>query len=107
MTHTSWFVIIYGVGLFYLLIHQDNVRDKNSFRITWILYCLAIMSSGVFALFKAGCSSSRVPSSRIVKNLALIDIWSTGLTWLLLGLSLLILLRAVMPSDVTGSKPSQ
>ncbi len=48
MPYSDWVFALYGIGLFYLLLHLDKVKDRSSFRFCWFFYVGAI-GSGAFA----------------------------------------------------------
>ena len=38
MPYSDWVFALYGIGLFYLLLHLDKVKDRSSFRFCWFFY---------------------------------------------------------------------
>ena len=48
MPLSEWLFLLYGFGLFYLLLHLGKVSDRGSFRYSWFFYVGAIFF-GAFA----------------------------------------------------------
>jgi len=87
-----WFMIAYLLGLFYFAAHPAKIAQRRRFRRAWILFALVLPVSGLFTLLR----STTIGSAR---SLALLEIFSTGLSWFLLGASFWLLLGAVLPAD--------
>jgi len=102
----TWTLIAYGAGLFYFLIRQDKVSSMDRFRVAWILFASIPLSHVFFTLLRAGSVNPGRPSPRMVGNLASIELWSSGVEQLLLGVSLIVLMTAILPSNPTSSKTS-
>ena len=88
----TWLLIAQLVGLLYFAANKDRVSNKGSFRVAWVWFALIPVSRFVFALFRAG-------NYRSPRDLTLIEIWSDGVGWLLMAISLLFLLKALVPSS--------
>ena len=102
----TWTLIAYGAGLFYFAARQDKVINKNRFRIAWIIFASIPLSHFFFILLRANNVNMRKPSPRMAGNLASIELWSSGVEWLLLAISLIVLMTAIIPNDTVNSKPS-
>jgi len=85
----TWFLIAYLAGLFYLALNQNKIADKGGFCGAWISFALIPAGNFLFTLI-------RLNNMRRSSTLAVIELWSTGITWLLLSISLLFLLKAFM-----------
>ena len=90
MTQTFWFVLAYGAGLFYLLLNKDKIADVSKFRQAWMQYTMAIFTEFAFTVFRAVNYASP-------QKMLLVEIWAKGISWLFIGLSLLALLKAILP----------
>ena len=77
-------LIAYLLALLYLSTLKREPLKGNSLRVAWVWFSLIPISHFVFALFRAG-------NLRSPKDLALIEIWDTGISWLFLGISMLFL----------------
>jgi hypothetical protein len=102
MGHDSWLFIAYGIGLFFLSLKTQYVKDPNYLRLAWISYVCAIFVTPVVSLFKA--ISYSVPreerfESTMIKEFNLADIIAGGIFWALVGVSLLFFIAAVFPND--------
>ena len=97
---TMWFMMAYGAGLFYLLVHPHRIRNKGVFHHAWIWYGLVLFSNFVFMLFRSSCIGS-------TRSLATVQIWADGVAWLFLAISLLILPWAVVPHEPTPTEPAR
>ena len=95
----NWILIAYLFVLIYLVMHRDKFTNSAPLRSAWIAFALIPVSSFVFALFRAG----NVTAPR---DLALIEIWSTGVESLLLGISMLCLAGMIVPDQSWGSNQS-
>ena len=98
----TWLLIAYGVGLFFFLVRQDLVVNKDRFRIAWIIFASIPLSHFFFAFIRAVSINPQRPSPRMAGTIASIELWSSGVEWLLLGISLIVFLYSVIP----GSKPN-
>lgn len=88
----TWLLIAYLLGLLYFSANPDKISNRKAFRTAWIWFTLIPISNFVFALFRAGNVRSK-------RSLALVEVWSNGIAWLLFGISLFILLKAFTPND--------
>ena len=80
----DWLLPIYLLVLIYLTTHRSKVSKSFSFKAAWIWFSLIPVSRFIFALLTAGNMNS-------TRDLALVQIWSDGFAWLLLGISLFCL----------------
>lgn len=87
-----WLQIVYLLVLVYLVINKSKISNINLFRGAWIAFALIPISNAVFTVFRAG-------NIRSTRGLALVEVWSNGLAWLLFGISLLILINALIPAE--------
>jgi hypothetical protein len=87
-----WLLIAYVLGLFYFAANPGRISDKGLFRAAWIWYAIIPFNHFVFTLFRAG-------NIRSTRGLALVEIWSDGISWLLLGISLILLVTALIPAQ--------
>lgn len=75
----SWLFVAYGAGLFWLLVNQQRIERQKYFRLSWIIYALAVV-----------CAAERNwhnwPGSQH---------YADAVAWLLLAASMLLLLPAV------------
>jgi len=94
----TWLLAAYLLGLLYFTANPDKVSNKETFRIAWIWFALIPIANFVFALFRAG-------NAGIAKDLLLVEIWSNGIAWLLLGISFFIFINALMPDDSEDEEP--
>lgn len=88
----TWIFAAYLLGLFYFLANPEKVANKAGFRSAWIWLGMVPIANFVFALFRAG-------NIRSGGDMALVEIWADGIGWLFLGISLLVLIGALMPGD--------
>jgi len=102
----TWTLIAYGAGLFYFAAHQDRLINKNRFRIAWIVFTAIPFSHFFFTLLRANNVNIGKPSHRMAENLASIQLWSSGVEWLLLSISLFVFMTAIIPTDQNNGKPS-
>jgi hypothetical protein len=77
----TWILIAYLLGLFYFTANQDKLNDRFAFRKAWSWLGVYAASHFVFTLFRAG-------NMRDVRDLQLIEVWSTGVGWLIFGVSI-------------------
>lgn len=87
-----WLLCAYLLGLLYFIANPQKVVNRGAFRTAWIWFALVPVSNFVFALFRAG-------NIRSTSELALIEVWSDGIAWLLLAISLFVLIGALLPED--------
>lgn len=93
----TWLLIAYLIGLLYFVANPGKVANRGAFRTAWIWFALIPVSNFVFALFRAGNISS-------TRDLALVEIWADGFGWLFFGISLLILMGALVPDVSIGAE---
>ncbi len=82
----------YLLGLLYFVAHPDKVSNRAAFRTAWIWFALIPFGSVLSTLHIAS-------EVRSTSGLAFAEVWANGISWLLLGISLLVLLKALMPKD--------
>ena len=102
MAHDAWLFLTYGLGLFFLTIKSEYVKDRHYLRLAWMTYVCAIFVTPVFTIFKA--VSFAVPrearfEANVIKELNLADILANGVFWTLVGVSLLFFIATVLPRD--------
>lgn len=102
MAHDSWLFLTYGIGLFFLTIKSQYVQDRHHLRLAWLNYVCAVFVIPLFAVIKAVTFS--IPrearnESSMVKGLGLADILGSGISWALVGISLLFFIAAILPGD--------
>ena len=102
----TWLLIAYGLGLFYFLVRQDQVVNKDHFRIAWIFFASIPLSHFIFTLLRAMFVNPKRPSPRMAGNLASIELWASGVEWLLLGISLIVLLYSIIPRSTPNNTTS-
>ena len=91
----TWLLIAYVLGLFYFAANPKKISNTGLFRAAWIWLGLIPVNHFIFTLFRAG-------NIRSTRDLALVEVWSNGISWLLLGISLLILINALIPCEEDG-----
>ena len=96
----NWIHIAYMFVLIFLVMKRDKFANPAALRPAWITFALVPISYFVFALFRAG----NFPGTR---DLALIEIWSNGVEWLLLGISMLFLTAMIAPHPGWGNYPRE
>jgi hypothetical protein len=84
----TWIFVAYGALLFGLAFDRKRIVQESLFRAAWILYSCIPFTHAFFTLFRAGGSP---------RKLVLVEIWANGFAWLFLGISLLVLLNALIP----------
>jgi hypothetical protein len=89
-----WLLIASLLALTFVSCNANRVGDRGALRMAWIWFSAIPFSHFAMALFRAG-------SFRNPHDLALVEIWSDGLAWLFLGLSIFCLGQAFR-----GSSPS-
>ena len=88
----TWLLIAYTLVLVYLAANPNKIADKEVFRSAWICFAAIPVSNFVSTLFRAG-------NIRSTHKLALVEVWASGVSWLILGISLLMLINALVPKD--------
>jgi hypothetical protein len=102
MAHDTWLFLTYGVGLFFLTLKSEYIKDRHYLRLAWFSYIGAIFVVPIFSLIKAvSLSVSRQArnEANLVKELNLADILASGISWTLVGISLLFLIATLLPGD--------
>jgi hypothetical protein len=51
MPNSSWFFLVYGAALFYLLLHRTKLEDQQNFRWAWFSYVVALFP-GALSVFQ-------------------------------------------------------
>jgi hypothetical protein len=88
----QWFILTYLLVLVFLSVNRGKLPSLSaSIRPAWTCFTLIPISNFVFALIRTGNINSP-------RDIALIEIWSNGITSLLLGISLLSLTGVLEPS---------
>ena len=88
----TWLLIVYLLVLVYLTVKPVRPGRPGSFRLAWLFFAGIPLSHFFFALVRAG-------NMRDPRDLALTEVWSDGVAWLLLGLSLIFLTNAIAPAE--------
>ena len=91
----TWLILGYGAGLLFLAVKHNNLADKAVFSTAWILFAMILISRSVSAL---------LPLANV--TFATIGLWSQCIEWLLLGVSFLLLFKAIIPYDQIKSTTS-
>ncbi len=94
-----WILIAYLIGLLYLATHREKLSNAGSLRMAWIWFALIPIIQFFFSLFRAG----NVGSAR---DLALVDVLADGVSWLLLGISLLCLTGSLAARRQPNAEPA-
>jgi len=82
---TTWFYLAVGALFFYLLMGKSNlISDKSKLKKPILWYLAAAFVEAGFTLFRAINVSH--PMDR-----GLTEIWASGIQWLVVGISLLLL----------------
>ena len=84
----TWLLTAYLLAMIYLAVNPQKLPSSASLRLAWLWFAMIPISHFVFALFRAGYYPN-------AKDLALVEIWSDGIAWLLFGASLLCLTGVV------------
>lgn len=87
-----WLMIAYLLGLFYFAANPAKIVNRKRFRFAWMLFSVVPMVTGIFTFLRSFSVGFTRPS-------AVMEIISTSLSWLLLGVSLVVVLGALLPSD--------
>jgi hypothetical protein len=94
----TWILIAYLIGLLYLATHREKLPIGASLRTPWIWFALVPIIQFVFSLIMAGNVGSAFALARV-------QIWSDGISWLLLGISLLCLTGSLAPNRQANAEP--
>ncbi|WP_367871385.1 hypothetical protein [Luteolibacter sp. Populi] len=70
---------------------SDKLSNPASLRMAWIWFACVPFTNAATAVLRVG-------SFRDAGDIALVEIWSIGFQWLFLGLSILALAKAIIPS---------
>jgi hypothetical protein len=76
-----WLLIAYLIVLVFVAYRHDKFGRGGSLRRAWLAFAAIPLSHFFFTLLRAGNFADS-------RDLALIEIWSDGIVWLLLGISL-------------------
>jgi hypothetical protein len=91
MVYTTWLFIAYGAALFYLSVNRQKAEAPEHLRTAWFIYLLAVASHVVFTVFRAASH-----------DLALVEIWASGATWLLVAVSMFYFLDSMFPREAAS-----
>jgi hypothetical protein len=97
----TWILIAYLAALLYVSANQQKFANPAALRPAWLWFAAVPISHFFFTLIRAGNFGDP-------RDLALVEIWSEGFQWLLLGVSIVYLAGAVAPrrgGDWTASPP--
>jgi hypothetical protein len=92
----TWILIAYLIGLLYLATHREKLPIGASLRTPWVWFALVPIIQFVFSLIRA---------RYVGYDLELVEIWSDGISWLLLGISLLCLTGSLAPNRQANTEP--
>jgi hypothetical protein len=82
-----WLLIAQLLVLTFVSVRMDAAAARGGLTMAWCCLAAAPLSRFVMALFRAG-------NMGIARDMALIEVWADGLTWLFVGLSIFCLGRA-------------
>jgi hypothetical protein len=85
-------MIAYAIALFYFAANPVKIANRKRFRLAWILF-------GAIPLVTALFTMLRTFTVGFTRYGAVFELISTSLSWLLLGISLLVVLKALLPRD--------
>ena len=91
-----WILSAYLLGLLYFSANQDKITDLVTFRNAWLFFIGVPSSHAFFTLFRASSADS-------MHSLALVEIWSSGIAWFFLAMSLYFLINSLVPEDSVHS----
>lgn len=89
LMQSTWLFLAYGSALYWLLIRPALVKKPDSLRVAWRWYATAMLCHACFAVFRAANADS-------VADLAIVEIWSQGMSWACLGICTLFLPTALL-----------
>jgi len=92
MAHSSWLFLVYGIGLFYLFINPEKAPNRNALKEAWFYFVGAIAVVFIFTFIRAGSIGN-------TKDMALTEIWSIGISWTLVSISMFMVTKAFPDSD--------
>lgn len=88
----NWLLIAFLLALTFVSCNASKVGTPAALRMAWLWFSAIPFSHFAMALFRAGNYTNP-------RDLALIEIWSDGLAWLFLGLSIFNLGQAFRGSS--------
>ena len=91
----NWFLVIYFLALVYLATSDRIILSRTSLKNAWFFLALIPFAEVIFSMIRIG--NRRGPS-----DLMRIELWSNGITWLLLGISLFSLINALFPKTTNA-----
>ena len=97
MAHESLLYAVYGVGLLYLSLNRSKLKGLHSLRGAWGWYIAAMFLVFFFTLLRAGNWKDR--------ELALVEFWSQGFSWLFVAISLCFLSATLLRDDLPNHPP--
>jgi hypothetical protein len=101
MAHESWFYVVYGVGLFFLSLKKEFVKEAYNLRIAWMNYLFVLFIVPVFTLVRAliyGTTEVRA-AENMVKGIGVVDILASAMSWGFVGVSLFFFLKSFVLTD--------
>jgi len=87
-----WLMIACLLGLFYFAANPNKIVNRPRFRAAWMTLAVIPIVSGFFTFLRSF-------SVGFVRPMAVMEILSNSLSWALLGVSLWMMLGAVLPAD--------
>jgi hypothetical protein len=93
-----WLMITHLLGLLYFAANPAKIVNRKRFRLAWMLFSVLPMVTGFFTFLRSFTVG-------FARHMAVLEIISNSLSWLLLGVSLLILLGAILPSEKKSGAP--
>ena len=88
----TWFMITYVLGLLYFAANPTRIANRKRFRMAWMLFAVVPMVIAFFTFL-------RVFTVGLTRSMVILEITSTSLSWLLIGISFILLLGAILPAD--------
>jgi hypothetical protein len=88
----NWFLALYLIILTYLSTGRHVSLHRPALKNAWFFFALIPFAEVLFALIRV--SNQRDPS-----DLMLVEMWSSGAIWLLLGVSLFSLINSLFRDD--------
>jgi hypothetical protein len=85
-------MIAYFAGLLYFAANPDKIVNRRRFRLAWMLFAVVVLISGFFTFL-------RTFTVGFTRSMAIIEIIGNALSWTVLGISLIIVLGAILPRD--------
>ena len=90
----SWILAAYVLALALLTFKPERFPANDALRKAWTWVAIIAMSHFAFALLRAGNYTNP-------RDLMLVGVWEEGISWLLMGISMLAL-----ASGITGKRSS-